>query len=171
MTQSPFECRTIADFGDGRAIDRWQVINDGVMGGLSRGGIRQDDEAMRFAGEINTNGGGFSSIRMPARGLLDGASMIRVTMRSDGRDYQLSLRSDARRWGRSVAYRGMLRPEPTGDGWAVASVALDALEPSIFGQRVQAPDYDAATTQSLGFILADGQDGPFSMRVRKIEAC
>ncbi len=164
-------CRTIADFGDPTTIDRWQVVNDGVMGGLSRGNIIQDGGAMGFAGTINTDGGGFSSIQMPARGLLDGARMIRVTMRGDARDYQLSLRSDARRWGRSVAYRASLRREPGADGWSVATVSLDKLEPSIFGQRVRAPDFDPAATQLLGFILADGRDGDFAMRVRKIEAC
>ncbi|MBW0144243.1 CIA30 family protein [Sphingomicrobium clamense] len=161
------ECRTIADFGAPNEIDRWQVVNDGVMGGLSRGQIAPAGDAMRFWGEINTDGGGFSSIRHRLdRGELAGATHLRVTMDGDRRDYQLSLRSNARLYGRSIAYRGSLQPSN-----GVATVALDGLEPSIFGRRVPAPAFDPAAARSVGFILADGRDGPFEMKVRKIEAC
>ena len=91
-------------------------------------------------------------------------------MKSDGRDYQLSMRSDASRFGRSVAYRATLQPAGEGE-WQVATVDLTALEPSIFGRRVRAPSFDSADARSMGFILADGQDGPFEMHIHKIEAC
>lgn len=171
LALSPGECRTLIDLGREGEIDRWQVVNDGVMGGLSRGQIAQDEEAMRFWGEINTDGGGFSSIRRQLlRGALSDADRLRVTMKSDGRDYQLSMRTGERRFGRSVAYRATLNPEGQGD-WKVASVDLTNLEPSIFGRRVRAPIFDPADARSIGFILADGQDGPFEMHIHKIEAC
>lgn len=161
------DCRIIADFGLSGEVDRWQVVNDGVMGGLSRGRIAPEGTTMRFWGEINTNGGGFSSIRHRLeRGELAGATHIKVTMDGDARDYQLSLQSNARFYGRSIAYRGALRPI---DG--VATVALDRLEPSIFGRRVPAPAFDPAAARLIGFILADGRDGPFTLGIQKIEAC
>ena len=170
-TLDPGECRTLADFSSEAEVERWQVVNDGVMGGLSRGRIAPQDEAMRFWGSINTNGGGFSSIRHRLdRGELDGASHVRVTMQGDGRAYQLSLRSNASMFGRSVAFRGTLKPEGEGE-WKVATVALADLEPSIFGRRVPAGPFDPAAARSVGFILADGKDGAFDMRVRRIEAC
>ena len=165
-------CRTIADFSDAAEHRRWQVVNDGVMGGLSQGELDRQDDALVFAGTINTNGGGFSSIRRRVGdGMLEGARHIRVTMRGDARPDQLSWRSDARIRGRSIAYRGTLRPQEQADGWSVATVSLRRLQPSIFGQRVRAPAFDAGRATSIGLILADGQDGPFDMAIRKIEAC
>ena len=34
------------------------------MGGRSEGGVRFEDSAMVFSGDIDTNGGGFSSVRL-----------------------------------------------------------------------------------------------------------
>lgn len=165
-------CRTIVDFADPAEHRRWQVVNDGVMGGLSKGDIVEQGDQLVFAGTINTNGGGFSSIRRRVGdGLLEGARSLRVTMRGDARIYQLSLRSDATYRGRSVAYQGVLRSQPGEDGWNVATVSFKRLQPSVFGQRVRAPAFEPSRAASIGLILADGQDGPFDMAIRKIEAC
>ncbi|NNC47738.1 MAG: CIA30 family protein [Sphingomonas sp.] len=165
-------CRTIVDFAEAAEHRRWQVINDGVMGGLSQGELFTREDRLVFAGTINTNGGGFSSIRRRVGdGLFDGATTLRVTMLGDARSYQLSLRSDVTWRGRSVAYRATLRPQDQGDDWSVATVSLSRLQPSVFGQRVRAPSFDPTRTQSIGFIIADGQDGPFDLSIRKIEVC
>ncbi|MCJ8190849.1 CIA30 family protein [Sphingomicrobium aestuariivivum] len=167
LALAPGECRTIADFSDPAERARWQVVNDGVMGGLSRGGLSPAGEALRFSGQIVTDGGGFSSIRRDlAPAAIDGASHVRVTMRGDGRQYQLSLRSDQNVSGRRVAYRGDLEPEG-----AMASVAIEALSPSLFGQALRGPGYDLSSAHSIGVILADGRDGPFELDLMAIEAC
>ena len=41
----------------------WYVQNDNVMGGRSEGGFNISSGQLIFAGNTNTNGGGFSSIR------------------------------------------------------------------------------------------------------------
>ena len=77
------------------------------------------------------------------------------------------------RWrGRPVAYRGQLEPVGSDDGWQVASVTLgENLSTSVFGRSVEAPPFDARAAREIGIILADGQDGDFAMRIRRIEAC
>ena len=57
-------CRILADFDDPVANERWTMRNDDVMGGRSEGGVRFEDSAMVFSGDIHTNGGGFSSVRL-----------------------------------------------------------------------------------------------------------
>lgn len=167
------DCRTIADFGDPAEAARWYVVNDGVMGGRSRGGLERQGSALLFAGDINTDGGGFSSIRRDFdAGLLTGTRSIQVLMKSDGRDYQLTLRSDATWRGRPIAFRAPLTFDARGpDGWRKATVSYDMLEPSLFGRRVPAPDFDPAMADSIGLIIADGKDGPFKAVVRSIRAC
>ena len=41
----PGTCRTLVDFGDPDEFARWEVVNDGVMGGLSKGHIAQAGDA------------------------------------------------------------------------------------------------------------------------------
>ena len=164
------DCVTIADFSDPEERARWSVVNDGVMGGLSRGFLEEGDEALRFRGEIVTDGGGFSSIRRTlARGELAGMTSLRVTMQGDARDYQISLRSDQAYRGRRVAFRARLTSQEA--GWAEAEVAMADLSPSIFGQPLRGGPFDTASAREIGFILADGQDGNFVIDLRRIEAC
>lgn len=45
-------------------IAPWRSVNDGVMGGLSAGGMEQSDEGLKFVGRLSLeNNGGFSSAR------------------------------------------------------------------------------------------------------------
>ena len=75
-----------------RSLD-WRVINDNVMGGRSLGNITHAGEFLSFSGSLNTNGGGFASIRVPASNLLFGeATGVRLRVRGDGRDYTFRLR-------------------------------------------------------------------------------
>ncbi|WP_265587135.1 CIA30 family protein [Sphingomicrobium arenosum] len=164
LAMSAGECRTIADFSDPVERARWEVVNDGVMGGLSRGRLSDGDGVMTFSGEIVTDGGGFSSIRRAlSPSDLAGADRVVVQMRGDGRAYELTLRSDQRWRGRRVAWRGAIE--------AGEAVPFDALSPSLFGQALGGAAFDAASAHSIGIILADGRDGSFRLELEAILAC
>ena len=170
---TPGTCRTLLDFGDPDEFARWEVINDGVMGGLSKGHIEQAGDALSFTGTINTNGGGFTSLRRELpEGAMAGARTLRIVYSGDARSYEVTLRSDAReRGGRRVAYRATLTPEESAGDWSVAVIDLAQLETSLFGQQVDAPHFATHEAYSVGLIIADGMDGDFAMRLKRIEAC
>lgn len=78
----------------------WHPVDDGVMGGKSRTNkdflnhMEDSDgfEPIAFAGRINTNGGGFASIRTKFdEGLPESVSAVRVTFRGDGKTYKVLL--------------------------------------------------------------------------------
>jgi len=158
------------DFDSREDFASWRVVNDGVMGGLSEGGILSKDGYMNFSGTINTDGGGFSSIRKWIEpGAFETANTLTFKIRSDGRKYQVNLRTGARHWGRSVAYRADIPETPTGQ-WAEVSIKLSDLSPSVFGRSVKARPFDKSDVRILGVILADGQDGPFNLDIKEISA-
>ncbi len=168
----PGTCRTLVDFGDADELARWEVVNDGVMGGRSKGHIAQSDGALSFSGTINNNGGGFTSLRRELHdGAMAGARTLRIVYRGDGRSYEATLRSDARERGRRIAYRAPVTPEESAGEWSVAVIDLDSLETSLFGQQVDAPAFATQEAHSVGLIIADGIDGDFAMRLKRIEAC
>lgn len=118
---TPAGARLLTDFTPTGADLGWYVVNDGVMGGRSRGGFTSAEEGIDFAGSTNTRGGGFSSIRTRAlRWDLGGFDGIRVRVRGDGRRYTWRLTTDARWRGRQVSYWADF--ETTRGEWTVADI-------------------------------------------------
>ena len=159
------------DFDTSAEIRAWRAVNDGVMGGLSSGGPRFENGQMIFQGVINTNGGGFSSVRSTVpKGALSNASGIRLRVRTDGRDYKLTLRSSAAWRGRRVSFQAPIPPSKAGE-WTEVSVPFSDLRGTIFGRAVRGAEFDKDAVVELGIILADGRDGPFRLDVDWITNC
>ena len=59
------EAKIIYDFSKVEDLDGWYVVDDGVMGGRSKGKLKiENDDTGVFSGKISLeNYGGFSSIR------------------------------------------------------------------------------------------------------------
>lgn len=159
------------DFSSADTARAWQAVNDGVMGGRSSGGPRFEDGVMVFEGVINTNGGGFSSVRaVVAQGMLAGQTGVTMRVKSDGRGYKLSLRSDALYRGRRVAFQAAVPQTPVGE-WAEVAIPFLDLNPSIFGRPLRGPVFLSEEARQIGIILADGKDGPFKLEVNWIKKC
>lgn len=169
-------CRRIEDFGvDAR--DRWVVVNDEVMGGRSVGEAEIDGSIIRFSGTINTDGGGFSLVRTSTLRdgqrldeALAGADYLRFRVRSaNGRGYEFIAED-------SVSSSQVMHFAPVsvnGSGlWEELAVPLDDLEARSFGTPIinQEP-FRLDQVTSIGLILADSVDGPFSLEVDRIDAC
>ena len=164
-------CPVNMTLNSAEAVKQWRSVNDGVMGGRSSGGPKFHDDHMVFDGIINTNGGGFSSIRRvvpPAA--LSNFSALKFRIKSDGRKYKLTMRTDARYGWRQVSFQAPLPQTTTGD-WDDVIVAFENVKASVHGQAVVGVKFDVSKVQSLGIILADGRDGPFRLGVKEISAC
>jgi len=83
----------------------WYRLDDGVMGGRSetihsRKQSEQNDEnsTIHFKGTINTDGGGFTSIRstLPSSGLPSNVKSLRVKYRGDGKTYKMLMSDGAK---------------------------------------------------------------------------
>lgn len=168
MTES---CPMQIDFSDPAAFDPWRAINDGVMGGRSSGGPSQSDGFMVFDGIINTNGGGFSSIRRSAEpGDMAGTDGMIMRVRGDGRGYKLSLRTNARFRFRPIAFQAPIPVTSSGE-WQNVFVSFDDLRPSIFGRPLRGAEFDVSEVREIGVIISDGIDGPFRLDIAQMRAC
>ncbi|MEM9377105.1 MAG: CIA30 family protein [Pseudomonadota bacterium] len=164
-------CTTIIEHHADDQDNPWQTVNDGVMGGLSSGGSALQDDGLVFSGITNTNGGGFSSVRvaLPA-GLMDGADHLKVHMKRDARTYSLTLRTNVTSFGRRVAFRAPIENAPQG-AWGDGILSFENLRASIWGRTVRNAKFDPSDVVELGLIIYDGADGPFEMKLKRIEAC
>jgi hypothetical protein len=149
----------------------WRVVNDDVMGGRSLGDAGFVEGTIAFVGAINTNGGGFSSIRtaVPA-GEMVGAIGVALRIKSDGQPYQITFRTTARYGWRPVSYQAVFPAAPK-DEWAGIYIPFSALVPKVFGRRVQGGPFDPATVREVGVILSGVPDGPFQLELDQLRVC
>jgi len=149
----------------------WRAVNDGVMGGLSLGGPSFENGIMTFEGVINTDGGGFSSLRAPVQvSDLAEASGVKLRVRSDGRSYKTTFRTNMAWRGRRISFQAPIPQTPPGE-WAEVTVPFEQLKGTILGRALRGAKFDRREIVEMGIILADGRDGPFRLDVDWIQDC
>ncbi len=143
----------------------WYVVNDGVMGGISRSRATLSDHGtLLFSGTVSLeNNGGFASIRHDAQlfTLADGSG-IRLLVKGDGKTYQLRVRTSDRFDG--IAYKVNFT---TDQGvWQEFRFPWEEFAATFRGREVEgAPELKGAHVQQVGFLIADKQSGAFELEI------
>ncbi len=149
---------------------RWMIVNDSVMGGLSRSRIFfTDNNTLIFEGEISlANNGGFASVRsrfgvMPTAG----TSRLAVRVRGDDREYQLRIRTQDAFDGVSYQFKFKTRA----DDWMTIEASYRDFVPTFRGRILRnVPPIDPGAIRQLGFLIVDKEEGPFRLEVDWIKA-
>ena len=163
------ETKTLATFESDDCLEAWTSVNDGVMGGISKGGFsRSEQGTLMFKGELSLeNNGGFASIRMkPTELNLSGMDALVVKAKGDGRTYWLELRV-ANQMAAS-SYRAYL-PTTAGE-WKEISVPLADFKLQAFGRELPIKALDPAAVASVGITLADKKAGAFELEIESVKA-
>ena len=166
----PAKSVTLFEFSGAADEPGWTAVNDGVMGGVSRGGAKLADGSLHFRGVLSLeNNGGFSSIRSggPTRDL-SAANVIVLRVRGDGRTYRLQLATNAQFRSSRISYQAEFPTQR--DVWTEARVPLAALVPMFRGQTLSGPPLDRARVEEIGLSLADGKPGAFALEIAWIRA-
>ncbi|MCH2144617.1 MAG: CIA30 family protein [Phycisphaerales bacterium] len=165
--RTPSNEYTLLDFEQASEGKAWQVVLDGVMGGLSTGKVEIVDGSMVFTGETSLrNNGGFSSIRrgLP-EGAMQGRDSLRLRVRGDGRTWIVGTRKSRRMGADSFWTRFDTR-----DGeWMTIDVPVRDMERHYYGNRI-AGSIDPDEVAALEFYMYDKKAGPFRLEVAEIEA-
>jgi NADH dehydrogenase [ubiquinone] 1 alpha subcomplex assembly factor 1 len=159
----------LLDFTGPEAAQKWQAVNDGVMGGVSDGRFKiTDEDTLEFFGTLSLeNNGGFASVRTKPTELdIKAGDNIFVRVKGDGRDYVLNLYTKSRRM--AFSYRAPL--PTTKDEWTEVKVPLEDFIPTAFGRRVQGMGpVEPNQINGLGFMLSDKKPGKFQMQVEWVK--
>jgi NADH dehydrogenase [ubiquinone] 1 alpha subcomplex assembly factor 1 len=145
----------------------WYAQNDNVMGGRSEGGFETEQGKLIFAGNTNTNGGGFSSIRtQPFQLDLSSYGGIQLRMKGDGRRYTWQLQTTALWRGRRISYWADFE---TLDGeWSTVNIPFSKFFPQFRGFELDGPELDSGEITEMGLYIYDKQDGPFEFHLSSI---
>jgi len=164
----------------------WYRLDDGVMGGQSET-LHSYDSVLNFSGQINCNGGGFTSIRSAIPGgLPSDTTGVRVTYVGDGKTYKV-LFSDGNKsaFGPSRRSPSWQTDLPTKEGIEeTATILFESLIPSLQGGPINSDTkLDPPQIQEMGFMLSlklsSGKPNPvetygsgifpFSLKIKHIE--
>ena len=157
---------TIYDFHkDSNAAD-WQIVNDGVMGGMLQGKFKIDQDGNGvFYGDVSTeNNGGFSSVRHEFAELkVNADSKVVLTLKGDGKDYQFRIKD---KLSNSHSY---IITFSTNCDWQKIEIILADLQPSFRGQKLNMPNFDKASFEEIRFLIGNKKDESFELVIDKIE--
>lgn len=154
-------------FAEQESSASWQAVNDGVMGGRSRGASRiADDAVLEFSGTLSLeNNGGFSSVRSPTiPTVLQAKQAIIIHVRGDGRTYSLNLYTGDTE--RSYSWRQEFRT--VADQWIEVSLPLADFLATWRGRRFPDAKLQPGAVNRIGFLLGDGKAGPFRLQVASV---
>ena len=163
-TSDPFEF----NFGKEKDGANWGVINDGVMGGLSKGKAYMKENSLFFSGTISLeNNGGFTSLRAPYERMdLSAFEYIEVRYKSTGRSCAISLDQSTRFWLPNHKLR-----LPLSEDWAVLRIPLKELNEYRMGRKTgrRMTKDKASSVIRIGIITDSKEAGDFAFEIDYIK--
>lgn len=157
------------NFASDNALKQWIIVNDGVMGGLSQSQLTwHEDGYAIFSGEVSMkNNGGFASTRCRPQdfNLNDNVKGIRIHVKGYGNTYQFRIHTDQLFDG--AAYKHLFK---TNGEWQTIDIPFDQCKATFRGRIIpNAPHITPDVVQQLGFLIAEKQEGPFSIEIKSID--
>ena len=158
------------NFPEMKNMDNWLIVNDGVMGGLSKSKfILSDSGTAIFSGNVTLeNNGGFASTRTKAmRFQLDGFKGIQIRVKGDGKKYQFRIRTNDRFDG--ISYRHHF--ETRLNQWQTISIPFNEFVPVFRGRVLRDVEpISPKDIQQLGILISDKQIGEFQLEIQWIKS-
>ena len=156
---------SIYNFNEVSDITDWYVVNDGVMGGVSKGTLQLNDAGNGvFRGTISLQyNGGFSSIRYPfSTKEVSGYEFLVLRVKGDGKRYQFRVKSKRSQYYSYVAYF-----ETSGE-WETIRIPLNEMYPVFRGSRLNQPKYDGALMEEVGILIGNKKAEAFQLEIDSI---
>lgn len=157
--------RMLFDFAQASSMRGWNVEDDVVMGGVSRGRFSRDAEGFAvFRGEVSLeNNGGFSSVQNNFAPL-DVAPYEHAVLRlkGDGKNYRFIVEADE-----NARHYYVAEFTTTGD-WQEVKIPLRTMYAVRRGDRLDLPDYPGKTLSQVRLMIANGRAESFRLEIASI---
>lgn len=153
------------DFGKDKVNREWRVINDGVMGGLSKGQVSFTTNTVRFVGTVSlANNGGFSSFRSPFQ-QMDLSPYKSVSLKVKTKGIACSFVMETNRRFYVPNYKQKLLADS--EGWTEFELPLVDFKQYQLGRPTGNKLSQKAKSEiiRIGFITDEKREGPFHLEV------
>jgi hypothetical protein len=143
-------------------VNEWRIVNDGVMGGISKSSLLLSDSGHgQFAGQVSlANNGGFASIQLNKTiKLRDENKFIVLRVKGDGKAYEFRLKGEI---SQSESY---VHQFTTSGEWENIKLPLSEFYPQFFGRKLNRPNFNFKSIEQLSFLIANKQEEDFKLLI------
>ena len=158
---------SMVDPSNNIGIDKWRIVNDGVMGGVSQANIYLSEvNNIIFTGNVSLeNNGGFASIRRGFDGdQLKGLSTFLLKVKGDGNIYKFRMTTKGSYANYSADFKTIKGQ------WMDIKIPVENFKPYYFGRSIRAPKFKVHKVNSMSILISDKQEGNFSLEIEYIKA-
>lgn len=156
----------IYDFSKDKDVSDWRIINDGIMGGVSRSSFELDTEGNAvFSGSVSLDyNGGFCSVRHNFKRInLEKFKTIEIRLKGDGKRYQFRIRHN------SSDYYSYITYFVTDGEWQNIQLKLNEMYPSFRGRKLDMGNFDKDSMEEIAFLIGNKKEEKFRLVIDKIE--
>ncbi len=147
--------------------NKWRIVNDGVMGGLSSSKVNVEDDKIIFSGNVSIeNNGGFASLRSPIKDYnFENFSGIEIKIKGDGKRYSISMKETT--YFSGYFYTSTF--ETKKDEWVTIKISFDQSKLYYFGKELK-PDKKIPlyNIKEISLLIGDKQEGSFNAEIEYI---
>lgn len=143
-------------------VNEWRVMNDGVMGGISRSSLVLTDAGHgQFSGHVSLeNYGGFASIQLSTMTKrTEETKFIVLRVKGDGKTYEFRMKGDV---SQSESY---VQPFATTGEWQNIKLAISAFYPQFRGRKLNIPNFNFSNIEQVSFLIANKQEEDFKLLI------
>ena len=145
--------------------DKWRIVNDGVMGGLSSSrAIVNDDSTIIFSGNVSLeNNGGFASLRSPVKDYnFEKFSGIEIKIKGDGKLYSISMKETT--YFNGYFYTSSF--ETKKDEWNVVHISFNQFKIYYYGKETSSnKKIPLNNIKEISLLIGDKQSGSFTTEI------
>tara|TARA_R110001583_G_scaffold10179_7_gene47347 strand:- start:1888 stop:2394 length:507 start_codon:yes stop_codon:yes gene_type:complete len=156
---------TLVKFKKDSKLLNWRVIDDVVMGGVSKSAISIDANGNAvFSGEVSLeNNGGFSSLRHRFEKIdVSNFKVIKIRLKADGKKYQFRAKSSMFNQYSYISYF-----QTTSD-WQTIEIKLANLQPAFRGRKLEMPNFPGLELEEIGFLIGNKKEEEFQLIIDSI---
>ena len=156
------------DFTNKEKVGDWYIVNDGVMGGLSKGNASIGKDGLLFYGTVSLdNNGGFTSLRSPYSNFSLGQyTSVEIKYRSKGVRQAFQMEVDRRFYLPNYKI-----PLQNTEDWTIVRVQLEEVQQYRMGSKTgRSLDIDTlADIIRVGYITNEKRAGDFAFEVAYVK--
>jgi hypothetical protein len=143
-------------------INEWRIVNDVVMGGVSKSALVLSDAGHgQFSGHVSlANNGGFASIQLDKTiKLPKEKKFVVLRIKGDGKSYEFRLKGEI-----SQAESYVHQFTTTGE-WENIKLPISDFYPQFRGRKLNIPNFNFKNIEQLGFLIANKQEEDFELLI------
>ena len=143
--------------------NEWEIVNDNVMGGVSIGDFKIQNNRLIFFGKLSSKfNGGFASIRTRERIQLNSYEKINLKVIGDGNTYQIRIKDNLSN------YYSYAKDFKTNGSEQEIKLNLSEFKPVFRGTPLSIENFDKKLISELTFMIVSKKEPDFKLQIIEV---